>query len=276
MTIAANDLMCGTVVMAEPICCPTTTAATVVTTVTAVEVTAVTTVPTEAALGTIIDLGAENADFSTLVAALTTAGLVDTLAGDGPYTVFAPTNDAFAALPAGTVDFLLLPENLAELQAVLTYHVVSGSYLSSDLVSGDVVTINGAPVTVTVSDAGIMVNDANVVMADILASNGVIHVIDKVLIPPVEPEPVTTTPPPPTPPPVTVEPVEIAGSISMPTPDMSGALFSAKSGKGSKSKAEKKTTKTAKALPVKDAKAEKVKSAKSTKMAKVSHSMRRG
>ena len=96
----------------------------------------------------------------------------------------APTNEAFAALPEGTVESLLLPENIEQLQDILKYHVVAGNALSSDLVSGDIETLNGAVVTISVSDSGIVVNDANVISADIEASNGVIHVIDKVLLPP--------------------------------------------------------------------------------------------
>ena len=133
---------------------------------------------------TIVDLGIANPDFSTLVAAVTAAGLVETLAGEGPFTLFAPTNDAFGSLPEGTVDTLLLPENIDQLTDILKYHVVSGSVPSSSIESGDVETLNGDSITVDVSDAGIMVNDANVITADIMASNGVIHVIDKVLLPP--------------------------------------------------------------------------------------------
>ena len=98
-------------------------------------------------------------------------------------TFTAPTNEAFAALPEGTVESLLLPENIEQLQDILKYHVVAGNALSSDLVSGDIETLNGAVVTISVSDSGIVVNDANVISADIEASNGVIHVIDKVLLP---------------------------------------------------------------------------------------------
>jgi uncharacterized surface protein with fasciclin (FAS1) repeats len=125
-----------------------------------------------------------NPDFSTLVAAVTAAGLVETLSGEGPFTVFAPTNDAFGSLPEGTVDTLLLPENIDQLTDILKYHVVSGYFPSSSIESGvwTVETLNGDSITVDVSDAGIMVNDANVIRADIMASNGVIHVIDKLLM----------------------------------------------------------------------------------------------
>jgi uncharacterized surface protein with fasciclin (FAS1) repeats len=135
---------------------------------------------------TIVDIAIANEDFTTLVAAVTAAGLVDTLAGDGPFTVFAPTNDAFGSLPEGTVDTLLLPENIDQLTDILKYHVVSGSVPSSSLESGDVETLNGESIAVDVSDTmGIMLNDdAHVITADIMASNGIIHVIDKVLLPP--------------------------------------------------------------------------------------------
>lgn len=139
--------------------------------------------------GTIIDVAADNPDFSTLVAAVQAADLVDTLSGDGPFTVFAPTNDAFAALPEGTVDELLLPENQDALATILTYHVVSGAVMSSDLSDGqEVETVQGETLTVGVSDSGVTLTDAggntvNVVMADVEASNGVIHAIDGVVLP---------------------------------------------------------------------------------------------
>lgn len=132
----------------------------------------------------IVDIAASNGSFNTLVAAVTAAGLVDTLKGEGPFTVFAPTDEAFAALPAGTVDSLLLPENKDQLVAILTYHVVPGA-VTSDQLAGqhlDVATVNGAEVRVNGSN-GVMVNDATVTTADIIASNGVIHVIDSVLLP---------------------------------------------------------------------------------------------
>jgi len=134
--------------------------------------------------GTIVDIGIANPDFSTLVAAVTAAGLVETLSGEGPFTLFAPTNEAFAALPAEVTDPLLLPENVDQLVNILKYHVVAGSVLSSSLESGDVETLNGDSVTIEVSDSGVAVNDATVTTADVIASNGVIHVIDKVLLPP--------------------------------------------------------------------------------------------
>ena len=132
---------------------------------------------------TIVDVAVEAGTFETLVAAVDAAGLVETLSGEGPFTVFAPTDDAFAALPEGLVDALLLPENEATLVAILTYHVVPGTVLSTDLAEGDVETVEGQTVAVSLED-GVFVNDSEVVTADIEASNGVIHVIDSVLLPP--------------------------------------------------------------------------------------------
>ncbi|OEU19203.1 beta-Ig-H3/fasciclin, partial [Fragilariopsis cylindrus CCMP1102] len=122
--------------------------------------------------------------FNTLVAALGAADLVDALSGEGPFTVFAPTDDAFAALPQELVSCLLEPDNKGALQSILTYHVVSGQVLSTDLTDGmTATTLQGEDVTVDLSD-GVMINDSEVVMADILTTNGVIHVIDAVLVPP--------------------------------------------------------------------------------------------
>ena len=132
----------------------------------------------------IVDIAASNGNFNTLVAAVTAAGLVDTLKGEGPFTVFAPTDAAFAALPEGTVETLLMPENIDTLTAILTYHVVPGA-VTSDQLAGqhlDVATVNGAEVRVNGTN-GVMINDATVTTADIIASNGVIHVIDSVLLP---------------------------------------------------------------------------------------------
>ncbi len=132
----------------------------------------------------IVDIAAGNPDFSTLVAAISAAGLVETLKGDGPFTVFAPTNAAFAALPAGTVESLLLPENKDRLAAILTYHVVPGA-VTSDQLAGqrlDVATVNGQTVHINGTN-GVKVNKSTVTTADIIASNGVIHVIDRVLLP---------------------------------------------------------------------------------------------
>ena len=138
---------------------------------------------------TVVDVATSNEDFSTLVTAVEAAGLAETLSGDGPFTVFAPVNDAFAALPAGTVDSLLLPENQDQLTGVLTYHVVPKEAMSGDLSDGmTVTTVQGQPLTVGVSDAGVTLTDGtgntvSVVQADIEAGNGVVHVIDEVLLP---------------------------------------------------------------------------------------------
>ena len=131
----------------------------------------------------IVDTAAEAGAFNTLLAAATAAGLVDTLKGDGPFTVFAPTDEAFAALPEGTVDNLLKPENKDQLVAVLTYHVVPGKVMSTDLTDDmTAATVQGGAITIDL-DNGVMVNEASVVTADIEASNGVIHVIDSVILP---------------------------------------------------------------------------------------------
>jgi uncharacterized surface protein with fasciclin (FAS1) repeats len=137
---------------------------------------------TSAAPQTIVDVASADTDFSTLVAAIDAAGLVDTLSGEGPYTVFAPTNEAFAALPPGVLDALLLPENKDTLTKILTYHVVDGEVTSDQITDGDVPTLEGESVTVSTAD-GVTVNGAMVVAADVAASNGVIHVIDAVLVP---------------------------------------------------------------------------------------------
>lgn len=132
----------------------------------------------------IVDTAVAAGDFTTLVAAVQAAGLVDTLKGEGPFTVFAPTDAAFAALPDGTVDTLLKPENKDQLVSILTYHVVPGAVMSSDLTEGmSAATVQGGEVTFTL-DGGAKVNDASITSADIAASNGVIHVIDAVIMPP--------------------------------------------------------------------------------------------
>jgi uncharacterized surface protein with fasciclin (FAS1) repeats len=136
-----------------------------------------------AAPGDIVAVASANADFSTLVTAVGAAGLVETLQGPGPFTVFAPTNAAFAALPAGILDKLLLPENKDVLAQILTYHVVSGQVMAADVVAGDVPSVQGEPITIT-TDGGVKVNNANVTATDVAASNGVIHVIDAVILPP--------------------------------------------------------------------------------------------
>lgn len=134
--------------------------------------------------GTIVEIAAGDSSFSTLVTAVKAAELAETLSGEGPFTVFAPTDEAFAALPEGTLENLLKPENRDSLRKVLTYHVVSGDLMAKDLSSGQVATVEGNPVEVQVSSNGVKVNNANVAKADIDAENGVIHVIDRVLLPP--------------------------------------------------------------------------------------------
>jgi uncharacterized surface protein with fasciclin (FAS1) repeats len=133
---------------------------------------------------TIVDVAAGNPDFSTLVAAVEAADLAETLSAEGPYTVFAPTNEAFEALPAGLLDALLLPENKEVLTQILTYHVVAGEVMSADIEPGDVPTVEGEDLTIEVTGGAVTVNGATVEAADVEASNGVIHVIDEVLVPP--------------------------------------------------------------------------------------------
>lgn len=132
----------------------------------------------------IVDTAIAAGSFKTLVAAVQAAGLVDTLKGKGPFTVFAPTDEAFAKLPAGTVEGLLKPENKAKLIAILTYHVLPGKVMSADIAGKDMMakSVQGSDIHV-VAKKGVMVNDANVVKADIVADNGVIHVIDAVIMP---------------------------------------------------------------------------------------------
>jgi transforming growth factor-beta-induced protein len=143
-----------------------------------------TTPETVPAVGDIVEVASSTEGFSTLVAAVSAAGLVETLQGDGPFTVFAPTDDAFAALPEGLLDALLLPENKTTLVQILTYHVVAGKVMAADVTAGDVPTVEGSPIAVTV-DGGVMLNgSANVIATDVAASNGVIHVIDAVIVPP--------------------------------------------------------------------------------------------
>jgi uncharacterized surface protein with fasciclin (FAS1) repeats len=132
----------------------------------------------------IVDTAVAAGSFNTLATALQAAGLVDTLKGSGPFTVFAPTDEAFAKLPAGTVENLLKPENKDALVKVLTYHVVAGSVKSTEVVKLDSAkTVEGQSVRIAVKDGNVMINDAKVVKADIAASNGVIHVIDTVILP---------------------------------------------------------------------------------------------
>jgi uncharacterized surface protein with fasciclin (FAS1) repeats len=132
----------------------------------------------------IVDTAVAAGQFKTLAAALGAAGLVDTLKGAGPFTVFAPTDAAFAKLPAGTVENLLKPENKAQLTAILTYHVVPGKVMAADVVKlKEAKTVNGKMLQVKVNGSDVMINDAKVTSADIVASNGVIHVIDSVVLP---------------------------------------------------------------------------------------------
>ena len=130
----------------------------------------------------IVDTAAGNADFSTLVAAVKAAGLVDTLKGDGPYTVFAPNNAAFAKLPEGTVETLLKPENKDQLVKILTYHVVPGKVMAADVKAGKVKSAAGNELTIA-TEGGVTVDKAKVIATDIKTSNGVIHVIDSVVLP---------------------------------------------------------------------------------------------
>lgn len=142
-------------------------------------------VPAWAADKDIVDTAVGAGDFNTLAAALKAADLVSTLKGEGPFTVFAPTDAAFAKLPAGTVDDLLKPENKDKLVAILTYHVVPGKVMAADVVGLDEAkTVNGKMIDIEVEGKSVKVNDANVTATDVAASNGVIHVIDQVILPP--------------------------------------------------------------------------------------------
>jgi uncharacterized surface protein with fasciclin (FAS1) repeats len=144
--------------------------------------------PAARAAGNVLEVATSAGQFTTLVAAINAAGLSETLSGAGPFTVFAPTDAAFAKLPAGTVEKLLMPENKAKLASILTYHVVPGRVASSDLagVTATPATINGGTLTVDAS-SGVKINGANVTSPDVAASNGTIHVIDTVLMPPAPP-----------------------------------------------------------------------------------------
>jgi uncharacterized surface protein with fasciclin (FAS1) repeats len=134
----------------------------------------------------IVEVAVANGSFKTLVAAVKAAGLVDTLSGKGPFTVFAPNDAAFAKLPAGTVETLLKPENKAALVKLLTYHVVAGKIEAKDIKAGSVLvkTVDGGSIKVTKSSKGVVIDNSKVIAADVKASNGVIHVIDNVLLPP--------------------------------------------------------------------------------------------
>lgn len=142
-------------------------------------------VPASAAEKDIVDTAVEAGTFNTLAQALEAADLVETLKGEGPFTVFAPTDEAFAKLPAGTVETLLQPENKQQLVDVLTYHVVPGEVMAADVVGLDEApTVNGKMIDVQVDGSAVKVNEANVTATDVAASNGVIHVIDQVILPP--------------------------------------------------------------------------------------------
>lgn len=142
--------------------------------------------PEEAAPADIVDTAIAAGNFTTLVAAVEAAGLVETLRGEGPFTVFAPTDEAFAALPAGTIDTLLADPS-GDLTQILLYHVVPGKVMAADVTDGlEATTVQGAPVSFTVSGDSVLINDATIVATDIEAANGVIHVIDSVLLPPAE------------------------------------------------------------------------------------------
>lgn len=132
----------------------------------------------------IVEVAAGNENFTTLVAAVKAAGLVGVLSGEGPYTVFAPTNEAFAKLPKGTVEMLLMPENKDKLVAILTYHVVAGDVSAAQVVElTEVTTVHGGTAPIRVTEAGVTIAGAKVIITDLDASNGVVHVIDTVIIP---------------------------------------------------------------------------------------------
>lgn len=131
----------------------------------------------------IVEVATSAGNFKTLVAAVAAAGLVETLSGDGPFTVFAPTDEAFAKLPAGTVEDLLKPENKDKLVAILTYHVLPGKVLAADVTTSSPKTVNGKEIEIKVNDGKVTVGGANVIATDVAASNGVIHAIDAVVIP---------------------------------------------------------------------------------------------
>ena len=137
---------------------------------------------TEVEVGNIVEVAQGNPDFSTLVAAITAAGLGDALSGEGTFAVFAPTNAAFEALPEGLLEKLLLPENKEILTKILTYHVVPSKVMAADVAAGDVTTLEGSTFAIT-TEGGVKVNASNVTATDVPASNGVIHVIDAVLVP---------------------------------------------------------------------------------------------
>ncbi|MGC6465207.1 MAG: fasciclin domain-containing protein [Akkermansiaceae bacterium] len=132
---------------------------------------------------TVVEIAVGNENFSTLVAAVKAAGLAEALSGEGPFTIFAPTNEAFAKVPKETLESLLQPENKDKLAAILKYHVVAGKVMAADVSAGKVKTLNGAKAEITVKGGKVMIDKANVVKTDIVGSNGVIHVIDSVILP---------------------------------------------------------------------------------------------
>ncbi len=132
---------------------------------------------------TLVAIAAGNKNFTTLVAAVKAAGLVEALNGDGPFTIFAPTNEAFAKLPAGTVESLLKPENKDKLAAILKYHVVPGKVMAADVTTGEALTLQGSTLEIKVAKGAVTIDKAQVVTTDIVGSNGVIHVIDSVILP---------------------------------------------------------------------------------------------
>ena len=132
---------------------------------------------------TVVEIAAGAEDFSTLVTAVTAAGLAEALSGEGPFTIFAPSNSAFAKLPKGTVESLLKPEAKEKLAAILKYHVVAGKVMAADVKAGKVKTLNGKELTISIADGKVKVDDATVVKTDLVGTNGVIHVIDAVVLP---------------------------------------------------------------------------------------------
>jgi uncharacterized surface protein with fasciclin (FAS1) repeats len=132
---------------------------------------------------TVVEIAAGSPDHTTLVAAVKAAGLVEALSGPGPFTIFAPTNAAFDKLPAGTIEMLLKPENKAKLAAILAYHVVPAKVMAADVKSGEAPTVNGKALTIKADGYGVMVNNAKVTATDLVGSNGVIHVVDTVILP---------------------------------------------------------------------------------------------
>ncbi|MEO0541296.1 MAG: fasciclin domain-containing protein [Cyanobacteria bacterium P01_A01_bin.105] len=142
--------------------------------------------PIDTSVLTVVEVAGSSTAFETLTAALDAADLTESLSGEGPFTVFAPTDEAFAALPEGTLEALLLPENQATLVQILTYHVVPGAVVSTDLEteSDTVTTVEGSDITLSVINNGLYVNEAAVLLADVPASNGVVHVINQVILPP--------------------------------------------------------------------------------------------